>query len=214
MEGFPNGYALQRRSDMQHQLTFRGSLLQRPSWHHEGYLSGVRCRQEGVHGPKPGNSLEEYLRFQTSQYGQERVFTGTIGSDGAAMCVHYRRLRADRPIVPSASPSPKHEEKKEADPATQEAQDNELVVGSAKHEENNKADPATQEVQDNELVAGSAKHEENNKADPATQEVQDNELVVGTDPWNTNIVTIAAPKRAEDGPDVSSRQKDMLLLKF
>jgi len=214
MEGFPNGYALQRRSDMQHQLTFRGSLLQRPSWHHEGYLSGVRCRQEGVHGPKPGNSLEEYLRFQTSQYGQERVFTGTIGSDGAAMCVHYRRLGADRPIVPSASPSPKHEEKKEADPATQEVQDNELVVGSAKHEENNKADPATQEVQDNELVAGSAKHEENNKADPATQKVQDNELVVGTDPGNTNIVTIAAPKRAEDGPDVSSRQKDMLLLKF
>jgi hypothetical protein len=214
MEGFPNGYALQRRSDMQHQLTFRGSLLQRPSWHHEGYLSGVRCRQEGVHGPKPGNSLEEYLRFQTSQYGQERVFTGTIGSDGAAMCVHYRRLGADRPIVPSASPSPKHEEKNEADPATQEAQDNELVVGSAKHEENNKADPATQEVQDNELVAGSAKHEENNKADPATQKVQDNELVVGTDPGNTNIVTIAAPKRAEDGPDVSSRQKDMLLLKF
>jgi len=214
MEGFPNGYALQRRSDMQHQLTFRGSLLQRPSWHHEGYLSGVRCRQEGVHGPKPGNSLEEYLRFQTSQYGQERVFTGTIGSDGAAMCVHYRRLGADRPIVPSASPSPKHEEKKEADPATQEVQDNELVVGSAKHEENNKADPATQEVQDNELVAGSAKHEENNKADPATQEVQDNELVVGTDPGNTNIVTIAVPKRAEDGPDVSSRQKDMLLLKF
>jgi hypothetical protein len=189
MEGFPNGYAPQRRSDMQHQLTFRGSLLQHPSWHREGYLSGVRCRQEGVHGPKPGNSLEEYLRFQTSQYGQERVFTGTIGSDGAAMCVHYRRLRADRPIVPSASPSPKHEEKKEADPATQEAQDNELVVGSAKHEENN-------------------------KEDPATQKVQDNELVVGTDPGNTNIVTIAAPKRAEDGPDVSSRQKDMLLLKF
>ena len=105
------------------------------------------------------------------------------------MCVHYRRLRADRPIVPSASPSPKHEEKKEAD-------------------------PATQEVQDNELVVGSAKHEENNKADPATQKVQDNELVVGTDPGNTNIVTIAAPKRTEDGPDVSSRQKDMLLLKF
>jgi hypothetical protein len=44
--------------------------------------------------------------------------------------------------------------------------------------------------------------------------VQDNELVVGTDPGNTNIVTIAVPKRAEDGPDVSSRQKDMLLLKF
>jgi len=29
--------------------------------------------------------------------------------------------------------------------------------------------------------------------------VQDNDFVVGADPGNTNVITIAAPKRAEDG---------------
>jgi len=44
--------------------------------------------------------------------------------------------------------------------------------------------------------------------------VQDNNFVVGADPGNTNIVTIAVPKRAEDGTDGNLRQKDMRLLRF
>jgi hypothetical protein len=32
------------------------------------------------------------------------------------------------------------------------------------------------------------------------------------DPWNTNIITVAAPKRAEDGTDGNLRQKDISLL--
>jgi len=44
--------------------------------------------------------------------------------------------------------------------------------------------------------------------------VQDNDFVVGVDPGNTNIITIAAPKRAEDGTDGNLRQKDMRVLRF
>jgi len=46
------------------------------------------------------------------------------------------------------------------------------------------------------------------------QKVQDNDFVLGADPGNTNIITIAAPKRAEDGADGNFRQKDMRLLRF
>jgi hypothetical protein len=63
-------------------------------------------------------------------------------------------------------------------------------------------------------MVGAAKHEENKKAGPETQKVQDNDLVVGAGPGNTNIITIAAPKRAEDGTDSNLRQKDMRLLRF
>jgi hypothetical protein len=48
----------------------------------------------------------------------------------------------------------------------------------------------------------------------ATQDVEDNDFVVGTNPGNTNIVTIAAPKRAEDANNGNLRQKDMRLLRF
>jgi len=44
--------------------------------------------------------------------------------------------------------------------------------------------------------------------------VQKNEVVVGVDSANTNIVTIAAPKREEDGSDGNLRQKDISLLKL
>jgi hypothetical protein len=44
------------------------------------------------------------------------------------------------------------------------------------------------------------------------QEVQGKDFVVGVDPWNTNIITVAAPKRAEDGTDGNLRQKDISLL--
>jgi len=58
------------------------------------------------------------------------------------------------------------------------------------------------------------KHEDEKEADLETQKVQDNDFVVGADPGNTNIITIAAPKRAEDGTDGNLRQKDMRLLRF
>jgi|YelNatPaOPRAMG01_1025707.scaffolds.fasta_scaffold137416_1 hypothetical protein len=64
------------------------------------------------------------------------------------------------------------------------------------------------------LISPSAKREENNHGDPVTQEVQENDFVVGADPGNTNIVTIAVPKSAEDGIDGILRQKNMHLLKF
>jgi hypothetical protein len=80
------------------------------------------------------------------------------------MCVHDRRLKADRHIVPSASPVTKHEDEKQAD--------------------------------------------------PATQEVQDTGFGGGADPGMTNIITIAAPKRAGDGADGNLRQIDMRLLRF
>jgi len=67
-------------------------------------------------------------------------------------------------------------------------------------------------VEDNDLVVGVAKHEDGKEADLATQRVHENDLVVGADPWNTNIITIAVPKRAEDGIDANFRQKDMRLL--
>jgi hypothetical protein len=58
------------------------------------------------------------------------------------------------------------------------------------------------------------KDEEKKEAGIETQKVQDNDFVVGADPGNTNIIAIAAPKRAEDGADGNLRQKDMRLLRF
>jgi len=167
---------------------------------------------------------------------KQKVFTGVIETDGVALCIHYRRLKKDRPVPPSAN----HEDEKEAGPATQEVRDNDLVVGTAMHEENKEeagpatqevedndfmfdaaknedeeeAGPATQKVQDNDFVFDAAKDEEKKEADPATQKVEDNDFVVAADPGNTNIITIAAPKRAEDGTDGNLRQKDMRLLRF
>jgi len=53
------------------------------------------------------------------------------------------------------------------------------------------------------------KHEDKMEVGPETCNPQDNDLVVGADPGNTNIITIAAPKRAEDGTGGNLRQKDM-----
>jgi len=58
------------------------------------------------------------------------------------------------------------------------------------------------------------KHEENRDADPPALKVHENDFVVGADPGNTNIITIAVPKRAEDGKDGNLLQKDMRLLRF
>jgi len=102
--------------------------------------------------------------FKRLRVSKQTVFTGLIETDGVALCVHYRRLKKDRPVPPSASRS--------------------------------------------------AKHEENKQADPATQKVQDNDFVVGADPGNTNIVSIAVSKLADDGTDGNLRQKHMRLLRF
>ena len=112
-----------------------------------------------------------------------------IETDGVAMCVHYRRLKVDRLVPSSVAPSAKHEEKKVAD-------------------------PATQEVEDNDVIVGAAKHEDEKEPGPAAQEVEDNDVVIGTDPGHTNIIPVAEPKRAEDGIDGNVRQKDMRLLRF
>jgi len=112
-----------------------------------------------------------------------------IETDGVALCVHYRRSKKDWPVPPSAAPVTMDEENKEED-------------------------PVMQEVEDNDLVVGAAEHEEKKDADPDTQKVQDNDFVVDADPGNTNIITIAAPKRAEDGTEGNFRQKDMRLLRF
>jgi len=84
----------------------------------------------------------------------------------------------------------------------------------AQHEDEKEADTATQKVQDNDFVVDVTKDEYEKEADPAMQKVQDNGFVAGADPGNTNIVTIAAPRRAEDGTDGSLRQEDMRLLRF
>jgi len=57
-------------------------------------------------------------------------------------------------------------------------------------------------------------HEDEKEADTATQKVQDNDFVVGADPWNTIIIGMAVPKRAEDGINDSPFQRDMRLLRF
>jgi hypothetical protein len=120
---------------------------------------------------------------------KQKVFTGMIETDGVASCVHYRRLKKDRPVPSSAAPV-------------------------TKDEENNEEDPAMQEVQDNDLVFDMTKDEEKKKADPAMQKTQDNDFAVGVDPANTNVISIAVPKRAENGTDGNLRQKDMRLLRF
>jgi len=155
------------------------------------------------------------------------------------LCVHYRRLKKDRPVPPSPAPSTKHEYEKEVDPAKLEAEDNDLfvgaamhkdekeagpvtqkvedngfIVGAAMHKDEKEADPATQKVQDNEFVVDAAKHEDEKEADPALQKVHVNDFVVGADSGNTYIITIVVPKLAEDGTDGNLRQKDMRLLRF
>jgi len=137
-----------------------------------------------------------------------------IEADGVDLCVHNRRLKKVRPTPPSAAPVMKDEENKEEDPVTQEEQDNDFVVGVTKDEDEKEASPATQEVENNDFMVDATKHEEKKEADPATHKLQDNDFVVGADPGNTSIITIAAPKRAEDGTDGNLRQKDMRLLRF
>ena len=95
---------------------------------------------------------------------KQKFFTGMIEPDGVAMCVHYRRLKADRSVPPSASSVRKGEDKKE--------------VG------------------------------------PGTYSPLDNDFVVSMDPENTNIITIAAPKRGRNSNNGNLCQRDIRLLKL
>jgi hypothetical protein len=129
-----------------------------------------------------GGNRETYWKnifdFKRLRVSKQTVFTGLIETDGVAMCVHNRRLKADRLVPPSAVPVTMDKEKEEADPATQKVQHNDLVVNAAMHEEKKQAGPETQEVEDNVLVVDAAMHEEKKQAGPETQEVEDNVLVV------------------------------------
>jgi len=82
--------------------------------------------------------------FKRLRVSKQKLFTGIIETDGVALCVHYRRLKTDQPVPPSAAPMTKDEENKEAGPAMQEVEDNDFVVGAAEHEENKEENPATQ----------------------------------------------------------------------
>jgi hypothetical protein len=72
-------------------------------------------------------NIFDFKRLKTSK---KKVFTVTIDSDGVSICVHYRRLKADRPIVPSASPVARHEENTEAGPGSYNPQENDIVAGA------------------------------------------------------------------------------------
>ena len=113
-----------------------------------------------------GENLETYWKnifnFKRLKVSKQKVFTGLIETDGVALCVRYRRLKKDRSVPPSAN-----------------------------HEDEKEANPATQEVEDNDFVVDAVKQGEKREAGPATQKVQGNDFVVGADPENTSIITIA-----------------------
>jgi len=63
-------------------------------------------------------------------------------------------------------------------------------------------------------LSPTAEHEHAKLEDLATQGGHESDFVVGADPKNTNLVTVAAPKRAEDVNDGNIRHNDVRLLKF
>jgi len=135
---------------------------------HNGIMRDINPEFDASREDFTGENRETYwkdiLDFKRLKMSKQKVFKRMMESDRVAMCVHYGRFKTDRPVLPSAEPVTKHGEKE--------------------------------------------------KEDPATQQVEDNDFVVGADPGNTNIITIAAPKRAEDVIDGSLRQKDMRTLGF
>jgi len=68
--------------------------------------------------------------FKRLRVSKQKLFTGIIETDEVAMCVLYRRLKRDRPGPSSILSLVKHEDKKDADPATQEVEDNDFVIGA------------------------------------------------------------------------------------
>ena len=67
--------------------------------------------------------------FKRHKVSKQKKFTGMIETDGLAMCVHCRRLKANRQVPSSILPVTKHEYEKGADPAIQKLQDSDFVVG-------------------------------------------------------------------------------------
>jgi len=112
-------------------------------------------RRENFTGENRETYWKNIFDFKRLRMSKQKLFTGMIETDRVAKCVHYRRLKKDRPVPPSAN----HEDEKEAGPAMQEVEDNGLVVDAAEHEENKEEDSATQGVQDDDLVVGAAEHE-------------------------------------------------------
>jgi len=154
-----------------------------------GIMKGISAEfnvsREEFSGENRETSWKSLFDFKRLKVSKQKVFTGLIETDGVALCIHYRRLKRDRPVLPSAN-----------------------------HEDMKTADPATQKVEDNDCMAAAAKHEDKKEAELATQEVEHNDLVVDADPGNTNIITIALPRRVEDDTDGNLRQKDMRILSF
>ena len=111
--------------------------------------------RENFTGENRETHWKNIFNFKRLRMSKQKLFTGMIETDGVAKCVHYRRLKKDRPVPPSAN----HEDEKEAGPAMQEVEDNGLVVDAAEHEENKEEDSAAQGVQDDDLVVGAAEHE-------------------------------------------------------
>jgi len=71
-------------------------------------------------------NIFDFKRFHASK---QKVFTGVIETDGVAMYVHDRQLKADSPIPFLLSILTKRGEK-EAGPAAQQVQSNDFVVGA------------------------------------------------------------------------------------
>jgi len=69
-----------------------------------------------------GENRETYWKnifnFKRLKISKQKVFTGMFDIDGVSTCIHYRRLKVDRPNASLLSPLAEHEEKKEADPGT------------------------------------------------------------------------------------------------
>jgi len=126
-----------------------------------------------------------------------------IETDGVALCVHYRRLKTDRP----ARPVTKDEEKEEAGPATQEVEDNVLVVDAAKDEDQKEAGLAMQEVHEKDLVVDVTKYEDEKEAEPAMQNVEDNDLIVDAAEHEENKEEDSATQEVEDNDLVVNAEK-------
>jgi len=62
-----------------------------------------------------GGNRETYWKnifnFKRLKVSKQKVFTGMIETDEVVLCVHYRRLKKDRPVPPSAAPVTEDEEK-------------------------------------------------------------------------------------------------------
>jgi len=82
--------------------------------------------REEFYGENRETFWKNIFDFKRLRVSKQKVLTGMIDTDGVALCVHYRRLKRDRPVPPSAAPVTNHECEKEADPAAQEVQDSDF----------------------------------------------------------------------------------------